>query len=1190
MYLKALEIQGFKSFPDKTVFTFGSDVTAIVGPNGSGKSNVADAIRWVMGEQSTKELRGGKMEDVIFGGTPKRAPVGYAQVSLIIDNSDSILSLDDAEVMVTRRYYRSGESEFYINRRSVRLKDIQELFMDTGMGREGYSVIGQGRIDEILSTKSEDRREVFESAAGIAKFRRRKEEAERKIATTEANLLRINDKIAELELQVEPLREQSEKAKKYLVLRDELRSNEVSLWMETLDKLRAENLKLRTDADNARRELNVSKQQQETMYEYAEQLNERVREKDIEREAARCMLSSSESTTAELESAAAVLRANIQNNLQSIESLQVDAERQKAQIEALQGRVEEYTLRIASIEAEREEIASRSRAFVEQAAKAAEQSGKLEDEIELLRLRAAQENELREQAAVKLSALNAAAGEMKRAISANREDAVEAKEAFDDAKEKKTQVKNKLDAAINRQTETANIIKGYSMRLQSREQEVSEKEEEFNQFTLELGSMNSRIKLLSDMEKEYEGFSRAVKTVMQRHNSGALKGVHGPLANLIRTDQRYTVAIEIALGTAAQNIVVDSETDAKVAINELKRRDAGRATFLPLNVIHGRKMSENLSGEIGFVGIASELVKYEHQYSDVVGNFLGRTVVTDNMDNAISMARKFKNRFRIVTLDGQVINTGGSMTGGSVGKNVGILSRAEELERLKKEFGLLHDKKQNLRNELDECIRQREAARFEMNTAMEEKRAADDERLRCEAELTRVDGIYEAAKKEVENLTVSASTLEKRLQENAQETSQIEHEIELRAKSAAELEAKWSEKQMGREQMRDDSDELSEKIMQLTAEDAALRAELSAAEKAMDEQNSLLSELMLDGEERERTAEQRRLHAAELEKQLEEISEKLREASDQCELQRGRVNEIGEQRLVLEAERTQQDKALQDLNAQLLNMERECARLEQKKLAADMEEKQIIDKLWDSYELNYTTAQSVRQPVDSVSKCRSSIADIKRKINALGTPNIGAIEEFERINARYEFLTGERDDVENAKRELNGVIDELTEQMKSIFQERFAQINHHFNETFVEMFGGGKASLELGDEQDILECDIEIKAQPPGKSLKTISLLSGGEKAFAAIALYFAMLKVRPTPFCMIDEIDAALDAANVVRFADYMRRMSDKTQFIVITHRRATMERADMLYGLTMQQQGVTKMLTINLDEAEREFIKKDE
>ena len=1001
MYLKALELQGFKSFPDKTRITFEKDVTAIVGPNGSGKSNIADAILWVMGEQRSKTLRGGKMEDVIFGGTEKRGALGFAQVSLIIDNSEHIFDCDSTELMLTRRYYRSGDSEYYINREAVRLKDINSLLMDTGLGRDGYSIIGQGKIAEIVSTKSTDRREVFEEAAGISRYRSRKEESERKLEKTEENLLRINDKIDELELQVEPLRRQSETAKKYLVLRDELRVSEISVWMATLDKLHDQAQVVNADYEAARAELDEAHRSLEALYASAGSISERMHEKDIEADKARERLSQTEARAADCDSQAAVLRANIKSSGESVE-------RMKSDIAGAQARLSEI-------------------------------SGQIDDNDR------------------KARSLSDSIAELK-----------------------------------NKETGSTNIIEGCRMKLQSRENAASQLREKVNRLSVDCRSMDARIHMLSEMEKEYEGFSKAVKTVMRESGRGNLRGVHGPVANLIKTDNEYALAIETALGATMQNIVIDTQNDGRSAIEMLKRLDSGRATFLPVDTVRGNVMKDAPVNDPGFVGVAYDLVSFDKRYDGIFANLLGRTVVAETLGDAVRISKANGNRLRIVSLDGQLINSGGSMTGGSAARGTGILSRANELEELKKHRLTLGRQLDAAQIELEKSVNALSGLRYELDAAIEDRAELRRDIASCEAEMRATNA------------------------------------------SAAQLKV----------------------LAQSLSGDSELRR--AAIEKA------------------QRTCEA-------INSQLDAVLKQRDDILSQAEKIKTEIAEINAKRMELEGRRTKADKDSQESNRRLLELERSCARLEQKKLSAEMEEKQILDKLWDNYELSHSTAQQLRRPVENLQKESRGISDLRRQISALGTPNIGAIEEFERVNTRYEFLTGQRSDIEKAKKELLGIINDVTNEMKEVFLGQFRLIDENFRETFLELFGGGKASVILEDEDDPLECGIEIKVQPPGKAVSNISLLSGGEKAFVAIALYFAILKVRPTPFCVMDEIEAALDEANVIRYAEYMRRMCDRTQFIVITHRRGTMEEADHLYGVTMQEKGVSKIIELDLDQAQR-------
>ena len=1001
MYLKALEIQGFKSFADKTRLTFEKDITAIVGPNGSGKSNISDAILWVMGEQRSKALRGSKMEDVIFGGTEKRGALGYAQVSLIIDNSAHIFDSDSSEIMLTRRYYRSGESEYFINRESVRLKDINSLLMDTGLGRDGYSIIGQGRIAEIVSSKSTDRREVFEEAAGISRFRYRKEEAERKLEKTEENLLRINDKIEELEMQVEPLRKQAETAKRYLVLRDELRIQEISVWMSTLEKLRDQAKDVELEFKQTSQNLERARERLDDLYASTQGFTERMQQKDVETEEARSRLSLAEAENSRLEAEAAVLKANMESSAKNRQSLLEDIEKQE-------GRVQEI-----------------------------------------------QEN-------------------------------------IDKSRERIGEINSQLEGLKQDLTGNENVLTGCRMKLSRREASVKELGDKATQLQVDGRSMDSRINMLSEMEKDYEGYSKAVKTVMRESRRGNLRGIHAPVANLIKADEECALAIETALGAAAQNIVVDTQEDGRRAIELLKRSDSGRATFLPMDAIRGSVMKDAPERDPGFVGIASQLVKYDSRYEQIVSNLLGRTVVAEALSDAVRMSRNSGNRLRIVTLDGQMINAGGSMTGGSSARGSGILSRANELEKLKRQREKLRESEELSAKQLEKAQRELSAVRYELDMALEEQG-------------------------------------------------------------------------------------------QLRSRSSSLEAELKATENSANQLRLLLDSLSGDSQVRRSAVEAAQRQIESFTRRLEEKQSETAKARDKIKLIREEIQNISKSRMDLESRRTKADKETQELNQEIVELERSKARIEQKKQAAEMEEKQILDKLWENYELSHSAAEALRQPVENLQKATKDIAELRRKINALGSPNIGAIDEYERVNTRYEFLTGQRDDVDKAKGELLDIIKDLTGQMEELFVERFKEIDQSFRQTFLELFGGGKAALKLEDESNVLECGIEIKVQPPGKALSNISLLSGGEMAFVAIALYFAILKVRPTPFCVMDEIEAALDEANVTRYAEYMRRMADKTQFLVITHRRGTMEEADMLYGVTMQEKGVSTVIELDLESAQK-------
>lgn len=1000
MYLKAIEIQGFKSFAEKTRLSFEHEITAIVGPNGSGKSNISDAIRWVMGEQSSKTLRGAKMTDVIFGGTASRAAMGFAKVALIIDNSTRLLDVDTDEVTLTRKYYRSGDSEFYINHEQVRLRDINELLMDTGMGRDGYSIIGQGRIAEIVSGKSDGRREVIEEAVGISRFRYRKEEAERRLKRTEENLLRVKDKIDELELSINPLREQSEIAKRYLVLRDELRGLEVSLWMDKLDNLRAQAADIVLAYEQAKKSLECEKMALNDLYALNEDYDRKNREQEVALENLRQQQSKFERDLAEQKSKLAVLVSNVKNNEET-------AKRAKDDLIEQQKRDDEISLQI-----------------------------KTHDE-DLISVKA------------KVSSLN-----------------------------------DKLSIENKKLSELSEI-------LAKNKSENAKLTNEHTQKMIDLRSLESKISMLTEMEKDYEGFSRAVKRVMREAKSGRLAGIHGTVADLIKTEDKTSLAIETALAAAISNIVVDTQNDAKAAIEYLKRNETGRATFLPIETIRGSVLNYVPKGE-GIVGLAVDLVSFDEQYRDIMESLLGKTIITKTLSDAINLSKNQNIRAKLVSLDGQVINAGGSMTGGSNSKGSGILSRANELEKLKKS----KDTKERALQDLEKRL-------VEENAGLEKL-------LKIEQNI---------------NLSIQRINHEK-----------LSFEAELRS-----LDALKKQLQIMRQNIKNDL-ERGERLAKSMLEQANNRASLIAGCEA----------------------------------EIEKFKISIEETKNE-------ISEAMAKKMELEGKRNRNSRNLQDTNTKLLNMERSVSSLAHKKETSDLEERQIVDKLWDSYELSHSEAMKIRQVVEKQSETARKVSKLRSEMQSLGNPNIGAIEEFERVNERYEFLVSQRDDVETAKRDIDKIIFEIVTEMEAIFKREFSEINKCFTEVFKELFGGGTASLVLEDGEDVLNSDIEIVVSPPGKAVSNISLLSGGEMAFVAIALYFAIIRVRPSPFCVMDEIEAALDEANVERYGRYMQKISHKTQFILITHRRGTMEIADEIYGVTMQEKGVSKVIGLDMTEAKK-------
>ena len=1182
MYLKALEIQGFKSFPEKVTLTFEKDLTAIVGPNGSGKSNISDAISWVMGEQRSKALRGSKMEDVIFGGSEERTQLGFAQVSLILDNTAGMFDVDAPELMITRRYYRSGESEYYINKKSVRLKDVYSILMDTGLGRDGYSVIGQGRIDEIISAKSEDRREVFEEAAGISRYRYSKEEAERKLARTDEALLRVGDKISELELSVEPLREQAETAKKYLILRDELRGLEISVWVENLERLSVKTVELEREFDEASKARNEGRDELEQLYADSAEISELIRNKDTEAESLRSEITAMEALAAEYESGAAVIDAGIRSAGEEIARTEADLSDRGDRNEEMNARIRQKTERVGEIDAALGELALEMETVIKENESAVADGNEREREINERVAEAAAHASEAKAARARSEAAAASVTELEASLESSEADAKAAAARLGEERASLTECERGIADADARRTECENVVSGNRLRQASREKKAAELRDKLAELKVQKGRLASRISLLTEMEKEYEGFSKSVRTVMQEAGRGALKNVCGTVADLIKTDDEYTVAIETALGNSLQNVVVNSKEDAQAGINMLKRRDAGRATFIPLNETRGRLLAEKgLQGENGVLGTAFELVSYDPKYREVIADLLGRTVVAEDLDTAIRVSRKYGNRFRIVTLDGQVSNVGGSMTGGSAARNVGILSRANELKSLTAEAEKAEEIEKELTARASEAERELAKANYETETALTELRAAEDELVALRAAEAQRRRLVEDVEQSAAQLTELAASTRQRLETAKADIIRYEADAEKYEKLSEEVTAKARELSESRSELDARLAAMRDKLEDIRSRRASLEAEKLSTLTTVEEWKAMLAGMESDRETRLGELESKR-------GSLEEMRAALEEKRAQAEAQREAVakkrevlTSVTSERLEYEGRRDRLDKAAQDKNRDLLDREREFSLLEQRKISAQMEERQITDKLWETYELTRSAAERQRIELESLAKANRRIGELKRAISALGTPNLGAIEEYERVSGRYTFLTEQRDDIVKAKTELEGVIRDVTEEMKAIFVREFAAINKSFGETFEELFGGGRAELLLEDENDVLGCGIEIRVRPPGKTLKTISLLSGGERAFVAIALYFAIMKVRPTPFCVLDEIEAALDEKNVDRFAQYLRRMSEKTQFLVITHRRGTMEEADVLYGVTMQH-GVSKLLSIDLSEVD--------
>ena len=1181
--LRGLEIQGFKSFPDKTRLTFHDGITAVVGPNGSGKSNIADAVRWVLGEQSTKTLRGGKMEDVIFGGTQARKPQGYAHVQLTIENADGALPYDSAEVSVSRRLYRSGESEYRINGTSVRLRDVHELFMDTGLGRDGYSIIGQGRIAEIVSAKSTQRREIFEEAAGISKYRYRRQEAQRRLEAAEENLLRLRDILAELEARVGPLQAQAEKARRFLTLAEEKKTLELSLWIATLDRSRAllreqedKLLLCRDDHDRIQAEMDAVEQRINALYADMQALAVEI---DERRAQARTLEEENANSSADI----AVMQNDLAHNRASIEQIgaelrQADADGggldeqirtyeteiadKQAALEKLHRKQEETQQEIVRLTAAREDCRTRADALKER------RFG-LTQSIQEAKLSSASSGSLIDETIARLEALRDAA------VVGDENAARIEKELAD--------CKGLLAEVLAASESLQNTRRGYLLRAEGRGEKLDALKKQRAALDEQARGFLQKARLLTDMENSLEGFQSSVKYVVSQARRGALPGVCGPVSKLIEVDGDHALAIEIALGAAMQNIVVEDETAAKRAIAMLRSSKTGRATFLPLTTVRGGRLSEGwLSSADGFVGIAADLVRCDSRYEGVVAQLLGRIAIVRDIDCAVALARRGGYKFRVVTLDGQVVNAGGSMTGGWTARSAGILSRAQEIDSLRAQAKDCADRMERLDGEIKTVQEELSAAQAAILGVDGELATAQEDRIRCESEQKRLLAAQAEAARVREQAAREYEALEARLRELRAAGVSADGLIQELSGQLDEVARQLGEVNEGRDAYASRLDQASEALAQVNVAAAALEKEIDGARLMMEQ---------LAGQKEHRREQERALkeRAARLEEENEAVRQRISDLEAARRERTARIETIGTEIAERTARRNECESGTaalradeKEIAARRETAARELARLEEKKASMQGEYDAIIARMWDEYEVTRSQAAELAQPVEDTPAAQRRLGELKGKIKALGSVNLGAIEEYGEVSERYTFLKTQTEDAERSRAELLRLIERLTSDMRTIFSENFTKIAANFSVVFTELFDGGKASLSLADPTDVLESGIDIFVQPPGKIIKNLSALSGGEQAFVAIAIYFAILKVRPSPFCLLDEIEAALDDVNVVKYAQYLRTLCDKTQFITITHRRGTMEEADVLYGVTMQEEGVSKLLELNVGEIE--------
>ncbi len=1176
MFLKTLEAQGFKSFPDKTTLKFEKGITGVVGPNGSGKSNISDAIRWVLGEQSNKQLRGEKSEDVVFNGTASRRPQGMAQVTLCLDNRDRALNCDSDEVFITRRYYRSGESEYQINHATVRLKDINELFMDTGLGRDGYSMIGQGKISDIVSRKSDDRREMFEEAAGISRFRYRKTEAERKLSAAEENLVRLRDIMQELTLRVGPLEEQCKKAKKFLELSGQCKELEVGLWLISLEKVR-QGLKEQTrkidiatlDYENARDRID----------EIIEQLDEsgaQTRLLTVQMDGLRRGISECEESAARIEGQIAVCENNIFHNNQNIEQLKGDLSNDSldsALSLELEQKNKELEKKQQDIKKQRMEL-SNSAAELETLLTELEQSDKKLDavrgEIALLTESIAQKNIKSVTASSSLSEIETRKAALKEGLSRRQK-------LLDEAYEEKAELEKDLERFDEKIKECENSQKGAEMLINSAKEKIARSNERLQKLTLDEGEALRRAKILTDMENSLDGFNNTVKTVVKEAEKGRLSGIKGPVSRLLFTDEKYSVAVEVALGGALQNIVTKTEGDAKKAILFLKQNRLGRATFLPLTNLKERKLTApGIDSCAGYLGTADSLVSFESEYKPVFSYLLGGIAVAEDIDSAASIAKKFGYKFRVVTLDGQTVNAGGSLTGGSFSRSAGLLSRSGEIEKLKAKAADIRkniEEEQKTNGRLSAELSSRLAA---VEGAAAERTTANEDKIRVVSELRRVS----------ENISLGEKALNELLNEQQQSARRIA-ELEQSAKDANEaitaLKTELEAKQNALSELTGQGDELSAKREKLLMGNSAVRVTILSLENEAEVIKDSIASVTSRQNDAKTAKDATRLRIEQLEaanaeetEKIERLKGEIAELKERAEQSRRKSEQKLKERTELEAGISSLTAEERDLSAKKERLSSEVTRLTERRDNMQKEQEGVVSKLFDKYELTVSAAEELDIKIDDIPAADRKLREIKGRIKSLGNINLEAIDEYAEVSERYEFMKTQLSDVERAKTELERLISELVGNMQTAFNEKFTLINKNFSATFVELFGGGTAHLVLSDPADVLNSGIEIKVQPPGKNVSSIEQLSGGEKSIVALAIYFAMMKVAPPPFCMLDEVESALDDVNVDRFARYLRRMCGDTQFIVVTHRRGTMEEADVLYGVTMQEKGVSKILKL--------------
>ena len=1181
MYLKRLELQGFKSFADKTVLEFKEGITSVIGPNGSGKSNISDAIRWVLGEQSIKSLRGAKSEDIIFAGTQARKSLGFAEVSMVIDNTDGKLPIEYAEVTVTRKIYRSGETGYFINKTPCRLKDILELFMDTGIGKDGYSIIGQGKIDEILSNKSEDRRRIFEEAAGIVKYRTRKAESEKKLEQTKLNLLRINDILSEIEANIEPLKLQSDKAKQFLDLREELKSIEVGLFLYNIENYKEKLSQVIKDEEIMQSQKQDEDEKMSKLQEAKEELKQEIDSITINIEELQNIGFESTNKIEKINSEIGISNERIQNNTLNKERLEKEIEEIKNKIAELEEEITQKKTKKENLFLNKEKF---QKELDEKQKELDELTKKLSDkelEIEGKKQIAQQNTDMRYECLETISNQDVLIENLDKRQKSVKQELTTVISELDEARDNKQEMGKGFHEIESKKEKMEQTLKEKADLKLKCMNKVKEFDDSINSLTYDLRMKDSRLRFLIETEKEKEGYTKSVKALLNdcEKNSLLQKGTEGILANLISVKKEYETAIEMCLGQTLQNVVTETEEDAKKLVEHLRKNNLGRASFLPISSIRGKKLDRMIKNNLeGIIGIASDLVKCDKKYEQIVLNLLGRTVVVENMDSAIALSKMNSYSFRVVTLQGDIISPSGAITGGSVQtKTVNILGRSREIEELENNI-------KELENKIKEESKKKEEYSVSITDVIEEV-------SRLEKEMQDTEVVYATEKQKMVSIEENINKLEVRRDKLKEENNQIDEQRvkanETKAKKQEEIQNlnnQIDELNSVIEEFAVNNKENQKYIDDLNFDITNLKISVSSFDESGTSIDEMLERIKLDIENNNTSIQNKNENIAQIFKENETLENRITELNAQIEQIKSDVENSSTKVDELKNKRVEKNSKLSETENEINNqfntiegLKEQIVKIDVKKTKLEQDLEQVVNSLWEEYELTPNAVTEYKRP-DNIAQTQKEVNHIRNKIKDLGSINVDSIEEYKKTKERYDFMCEQRADLDETAGKLRNIISDMTDTMKKQFADKFRQINKNFNEVFVELFGGGKAELILEDENNILECGIDIQVQPTGKKLQNMMLLSGGEKAFTAIALLFAILKINPAPFCILDEIEAALDDVNVYRFAEYLKKFSKETQFLVITHRKGTMEAADTVYGVTMEENGISKLLSIKL------------